>query len=168
MVASLVPAQSVVQSRFTAGFIERMKGGINKLTRRRSVPDISWYLIDSNDTSLKIFNNTALQQYLGNLFSIKRRWTLTKWIAGITAEPAQNGLILFNNLLSCFSEIADQNCKSCSQSMHRGDAQTWNQRTGNWNWNTRTLSEAKVPLSRKISAEAYCHKWPSSTVLQLK
>lgn len=39
----------------------------------------------------------------------------------VTAEPDQNCLILFSNILSCFSKTTDQNCKSCSPSMHRGE-----------------------------------------------
>lgn len=35
----------------------------------------------------------------------------------LTTEPAQNGPILFNEILSHFSETTDQNCKSCSQEM---------------------------------------------------
>lgn len=41
--------------------------------------------------------------------------------ATVTAEPAQNGPILFNEKLSCFSEMTEQNCKSCSQSLSRGE-----------------------------------------------
>lgn len=37
------------------------------------------------------------------------------------AEPAQNGSILLNEILSCFSGTTDWNCKSCSPSMRRGE-----------------------------------------------
>ena len=37
------------------------------------------------------------------------------------AEPAQKGFILFNKILSCFSEIIDKNHKSYSQSASTGE-----------------------------------------------
>lgn len=37
----------------------------------------------------------------------------------VTENPAQNGPILFNEILNYFSETTGQNHKSCSQSMYR-------------------------------------------------
>lgn len=52
---------------------------MSKLTGRRSVPDLSWHLIDLKMTqSLKIFNNTVFQQYPAHLFSINGRYTLSE------------------------------------------------------------------------------------------
>lgn len=39
----------------------------------------------------------------------------------VTTELTQNGPILFNDTLNCFSDTTDQNCKSCSQCRHRGE-----------------------------------------------
>ena len=40
----------------------------------------------------------------------------------VTTEPAPNGPYpVFNKILSCFSETMEQNCKSCSRSMLRGE-----------------------------------------------
>lgn len=39
----------------------------------------------------------------------------------VNAEPALNIPVLLNEILGCFSETTNQNCKSCSQSMCRGE-----------------------------------------------
>lgn len=89
--------------------------------------------------------------------------------AAVTAEPAPNGPTLFNNILSCFSEklikTTSHAAKACTEETRRHGIKELGY---NWDSNTRTLSEAKDLLSRKISAETYYRKWPSSTVLQLK
>lgn len=156
MLASPVPAQSMIQSGFST---EAQTGGQFQIDS-----------IDLNVTSLKIFKDTALQQYPGNLFSINTRCTLTKWIARVTTGPVQNGPNLFNEILSCSSGTAGQKHKSCSRSMHRGENFDLHLYLGpkypptpphtaphgtkgpghNQNLNTGKLSEAKGPLTRKI------------------
>lgn len=104
--------------------------------------------------------------------------------ATVTAEPAQNGPILFNEKPSCFSEMTEQNCKSCSQSLSRGEnldlhlepkppphptpPPTHTHRTKglrrNWNLNTKLFQKQRDHCSGRSCIDILYHKGPSSKV----
>ena len=100
----------------------------------------------------------------------------------VTAETALNRPYPVSKVLSCFLETVDQNCKSCSWSMCRGENfdlrqhpepvfhPPQSQRAKNLS--SEILSEAKGPLSRKIQCWSpftiLYPKGPSSKALQWK
>lgn len=99
----------------------------------------------------------------------------------VNTQPPQNDLILFNERLSYFSETTHQNCKSCSQSLRRGESFDlqlyWEPKSHpsphdiegpghNRDLRRRILSDAKGP--GRYGAEAPYHKCPSSKVLQVQ
>lgn len=64
--------------------------------------------------------NSSLYSYL-NLIMVDANFSFYGDMVPViaTTEPAQNGSILFNQILRCFSSIPYQNHKSCSWSTHR-------------------------------------------------
>lgn len=53
-------------------------------------------------------------------FFIKAKSTKDRY-RNVTTEPAQSGPTLFNKILSCFAEKINQNHRSCSGSLRRGE-----------------------------------------------
>ena len=114
--------------------------------------------------------NPELEKTWGQGTELEKHWAVGIYFRsctkGITAGWAQNGPVLFNGSLSCFSETSDQNYKL--RCLGRGENfnlwlhpkvlhPTLLKTKGpghNQNLNTRMLSEAKVPLSRNISVDS--------------